>query len=598
MPDIAASVATTAEMSVGDVFYDYLEQTGDRDWIAIDLADGQTVDINLHGLTSYDTYLRLYDSNGQLVAENDDFGAINISQITYRATEGATYYIESASYLDADDGYYVVRVTPTSGDIPVATPNVPSGPLASIVGDLAMGDRVINVYFGRAGESFDGIQGEGFTSYERARFQAAFDQIEAVADVEFRVVYNESNADFRLVLDTNEMSYGELGYFYSPGYSEYSGIGVFNGNYFDRYGGGNLESGGLSSATIIHELLHGLGLMHPHDAGGGSSIMAGVSSAFDDFGQGDLNQGVFTTMSYNPGYQFNEANFSENYGSDFGPMALDIAALQLIYGAVDHATDDTSYRLPGANQTGTSWQAIWDTDGFDEILYGGSRDVTIDLREATLRQAQGGGGYLSSVDGIAGGFTIAAGVTIEQARGGSGNDRLSGNSGENVLAGRSGDDTLIGRGRVDRLGGGDGNDDLRGGNGADVLRGNKGGDVLTGGRGADKLIGGAGADVFVFRKVTDSTMEDNRSDTIKGFRSGLDQIDLSQLDSNADRRGDQAFNFNGWQSLNDYDDLGDVGLQRVGDDIRVLIDVDGDGQADMQIMVVNVDRLTAQDFIL
>jgi hypothetical protein len=86
------------------------------------------------------------------------------------------------------------------------------------MGDTILNDHVVTVYFGRAGDNFDGqITGEGFNAYERSRFQYAFDQIEPVADIEFRIVNDPDQADFWLVLDTIEMAYNYLGYFYSPG---------------------------------------------------------------------------------------------------------------------------------------------------------------------------------------------------------------------------------------------------------------------------------------------------------------------------------------------------------------------------------------------
>ena len=47
------------------------------------------------------------------------------------------------------------------------------------------------------------------------------------------------------------------------------------------------------------------------------------------------------------------------------------------------------------------------------------------------------------MDGIFGGLTIANGVVIENASGGSGNDTIRGNSADNVLDGNAGDDTAV-----------------------------------------------------------------------------------------------------------------------------------------------------------
>ncbi|WP_083100633.1 reprolysin-like metallopeptidase [Pseudophaeobacter leonis] len=95
--------------------------------------------------------------------------------------------------------------------------------------------------------------------------------------------------------------------------------------------------------------------------------------------------------------------------------------------------------------------------------------------------------------------------TIVLARGGS-----------DIVVGRQGDDKLIGGGGADTLSGGDGDDRLVGGGGQDVLIGGSGDDIMK---------GGGGADVFVF---TDADFYD--SNTICDFKSGVDVIDLTEMD--------------------------------------------------------------------
>ena len=83
---------------------------------------------------------------------------------------------------------------------------------------------------------------------------------------------------------------------------------------------------GAFSYTAIHEASHYLGLAHPHDDGGDSEVMEGVTSEFGSYGVALLNQGVFTTMSYNDGWS---TSFGQTPSFDWGaqstPMALDIA---------------------------------------------------------------------------------------------------------------------------------------------------------------------------------------------------------------------------------------------------------------------------------
>ena len=163
--------------------------------------------------------------------------------------------------------------------------------------------------------------------------------------------------------------------------------------------------------TLVHELGHGLGLAHPHDNGGGSTIWPGVTGPFDSYGSNNLNQGIFTVMSYNDGWdqvQDPYGNGLTTYGYVAGPMAFDIAAIQYLYGAnMSYHTGADTYTLPDVNAPGTYWTCIWDAGGIDQIVYGGTRNVTIDLRAATIDNSPTGGGIPSYADGIYGGFTIA-----------------------------------------------------------------------------------------------------------------------------------------------------------------------------------------------
>ena len=163
----------------------------------------------------------------------------------------------------------------------------------------------------------------------------------------------------------------------------------------------------------------------------------------------------------------------EAYGFLKTPGALDIAALQWMYGInPDAASGDDTYTLPLENAEGTGWQAIWDTGGVDSITAAGSTAaVTIDLRNATLGDDVHAGGYISRVEGVFGGFSIAhdwdgrtlgtpAGLcVIENAIGGKGDDLLIGNQTGNRLKGKKGADVLYaGGGGDDRVTGGKGRD--------------------------------------------------------------------------------------------------------------------------------------------
>ena len=272
-----------------------------------------------------------------------------------------------------------------------------------------------------------------------------------------------------------------LGSMNPPDYGD-EGVAQFN-SADERWNAQMLQPGGFSFVTLIHEFGHGMGLAHPHDTGGGSSVMPGVKPTLpgDDGGAGtyDLNQGVYTMMSYNDGWEkspYGQAETNnEGYGWLGSLMALDIAVIQDKYGVnEDWATGNDTYVLKDVNEWGvyidaatgqpavhdatnaattrdgyyvgesTCYSSIWDAGGVDQITYNGARNTNIDLRAATLHYEYGGAGWMSYATGIYGGFTIANGVTIENATSGSGNDTLTGNAVANILDGGAGTDVLRG----------------------------------------------------------------------------------------------------------------------------------------------------------
>jgi Ca2+-binding RTX toxin-like protein len=244
----------------------------------------------------------------------------------------------------------------------------------------------------------------------------------------------------------------------------------------------NNAKGGYSFTTFVHEIGHALGLDHPHDG----AVFPGVTSE-GSVGSFGLNQSIFTVMSYNDGYLPKGYSPSYAYGWMSTPGAFDIAAVQALYGAnmSTHAGDDV-YRIPLLNQAGTSYSCLWDAGGVDTLsAEGASIACTIDLREASLLNETGGGGWLSSGSGIYGGFTIAHGAKIENAIGGQADDAVTGNDLANKIWGGGGNDTINGQSGDDLLLGEDGDDSLTGGAGADFLLGGLGGDYLDGGTGVD-----------------------------------------------------------------------------------------------------------------
>src|SRR5262249_37805771 len=206
----------------------------------------------------------------------------------------------------------------------------------------------------------------------------------------------------------------------------------------------NLQTGGDGLFTIVHELGHGMGLAHPHDGGQepDNTLFPGVVRlAPGRFSTGDngQNQGVYTVMSYNVGWDGEPSARPLLYGGQSSPGAFDIAALQKLYGANNSfRPGDDTYTLPNANEAGTGWSCIWDAGGNNTISNAGSdTSCIIDLRAAPLTGTNAGG-FISRDLGVSGGFTIANGVIMDGAIGGNGNDLIIGNTVSDTVDGGSG----------------------------------------------------------------------------------------------------------------------------------------------------------------
>lgn len=310
--------------------------------------------------------------------------------------------------------------------------------------------------------------------------------------------------------------------------------------------------GSWAYKTALHELLHGLGLRHPGDYNGsGATNYANQAEYFEDSHQ-------YSVMSYwdesNTGADYGRGRYSTNI------MNHDIGALQRLYG-INTTTriDDTIYGFnSNTNDAGFSLTSssdymvagIWDAGGVDKIdgsFY--SQDQEFDLRQEAF----------SSLGEMKWNLSIAKGVYIENATGGSGDDLFIGNaadadhvdaeyldsqgnqlanavvgySGDNVFDGRSGSDTVsyadstqgitldlrissgqdLGANGTDTLISienvvGTSFDDvligmdtstsntLSGGAGNDILRGLGGNNFLYGDDGDDLLIGGVDNDTL------------------------------------------------------------------------------------------------------
>ena len=211
--------------------------------------------------------------------------------------------------------------------------------------------------------------------------------------------------------------------------------------------------------TLLHEAGHAIGLKHPHDTGmNGSPGWPATPAVLEKIGDDTLVR--YSTqnmvMAYNdiPG-------IGSPVQADFAPttpMQVDIAAIQYLYGPnLAYNAGNTTYTFAS---TARYNQTIWDGGGTDTIRVDGDAPAIINLTPGTwsalglpltFSERNANLTVLQARPDLTdpGTVFIYDTVTIENAIGGAGNDRILGNAAANRLQGGGGDDTIDGAAGID-----------------------------------------------------------------------------------------------------------------------------------------------------
>ena len=136
---VPGATSTIFTLSNDAVARGYINSSGDQDWYRITLAAGSTYTFAENGFGTgalRDTFVRLYNSSGTLVASDDDSGPLLGSLLRYTAPTTGTYYVSAGAY-GSGTGQYLLTMNDAT------TPYLPVVAVADIAGfNGGEGDRI------------------------------------------------------------------------------------------------------------------------------------------------------------------------------------------------------------------------------------------------------------------------------------------------------------------------------------------------------------------------------------------------------------------------------------------------------------------------
>ena len=453
MPDIPGDSSTTTTITLGSTVTGTIDTAGDHDWYRINLVAGQEVTVTLTGAGGLataleDPYLYIRKANGDILTERDDMSAgyVRYSEISFKATTSGTYFIDAAAF-DVYTGDYQLTVKAFT------TP-------ATYTNDQ-IATHLIDGYWGGQDRRFDLSGGRtitvNLTGLTSDGANLARQALAVWSDI-IGVTFSEVGAGGQILFDDDEAGASSSSSVdFATGFISSSDVNVST-QWLTNYG---INVGTYSFQTYLHEIGHALGLGHAGFYDGDASFPYDLLFRNDSW--------ETSVMSY-----FDAQDNAYTNGASFQylltPMAADILAVQQLYGlSTTTRAGDTSYGSSGtgiynAGNYPNFGLTIFDSAGTDTLDYSTfGNGQLINLNPEAFSNVANGIGNL----------TIARGVVIENATGGSGNDTLIGNSAANVLRGNGGSNSMTG---------GAGNDTFLG------TSAQLGGDIITDFTSGDRIV--------------------------------------------------------------------------------------------------------------
>ncbi|MDB4890293.1 MAG: repeat-containing protein, partial [Gemmatimonadetes bacterium] len=520
--DYAGDATTSGQITPGGTAQGNLERLGDRDWFQIQLTAGTGYLINLQGLqggggTLDDPYLRLHNSAGTVLAENDDIviGSDLDSRLSYTAAATGTYYLDAGAYADSYTGTFRLSVAAINRP-PVITSNS-GGDTATIAiventtavttvvaTDADAGTTLVYSIVGGADQGrFQINASSGAVSFITAPdFEAPNDsdanrsyivQVRAsdgsLADTQTLTVNVSDANDVAPVITTaaTQSVAENVALVAALTSTDADSVGT-NPAAFSITGGVDAARFSIVGGNLLFAPTPDF--ENPADADHDNSYLVQVS-AFD---------GVNTA---NRAITVNVINVVETIFSAVTATVPSSAENLTLTGPanIDGTGNDRDNRIEGnSGNNRLDGRAGSDTllgaAGDDRLIWSGGLDsfdggIGIDTADfsaagtavwANLPSSQA---YTRDEITFATGAQLAALTAIENVVGTARGDFLGGDGLPNFLEGLGGNDTINGAGGDDTIDAGDGADRVDGGAGSDILIGGPGDDVVNGGSGFD-----------------------------------------------------------------------------------------------------------------